>query len=279
MAWPTGDRIAAEDARCHNRFSQLMDDGAAGEEGGVTGTPEERLEDELFGRVGGDEGDFVHPAPLPDAVDAAAPLMQPRRRPGQLVMDDEAAGVMQIQPLRRRIRGHHHHSPSRKLRRRCNALVRGETAVEQHHRAAHCRNPLAQPHRRVAVFRKDDGGGGESGEEAEESRCLAFGGRRGLGGTETLFDSRPLAGGIVEALSAEHAVGVLVSDRVVAVVVIERQPGLRFDVRQGGHRCEPSHQREGQRACARQARVCERSWRAAPDSPCRARADAHNSAV
>ena len=45
----------------------------------MTGSSEEGVEDELFGRIRGDEGDFVHPAPLPDAVDAATPLMQPRR--------------------------------------------------------------------------------------------------------------------------------------------------------------------------------------------------------
>ena len=90
-------------------------------------------------------------------------------------MDHEAAGVMQIQPLRRGIGGHHHRPTPQKLRRYEGALVRGEATVQQHDLATHGRNPGAQPHRRIAVFGKNDGGGVDPGKETEESRCFAFG--------------------------------------------------------------------------------------------------------
>ena len=227
-----GDRIAAKDSRRHNRLGQLMDERAANEGAGLAGAAEQGLKDQLFGRIRGDQGDFVYPATLPDAVDAATPLMQPRRRPWQLVMDDKTAGVMQIQPFRGCVRRHHHGSSLRKLPCRCNALVGGEAAVQQHHTSPNCREALAQPQRRVAVLGKDDCGGADPGQQAEEQRGFAFGDGCGLGGTEALLDGRPFAVRIVETLSGHHArPPPRLRPRLRCVVASERQPRLRFDRR------------------------------------------------
>ena len=81
----------------------------------------------------------------------------------------------------------------------------------------------------------------DAAEEMEEPGSLAFSGRSGLGGTETLLENRSFGSRIVEALSAEHAVGVLVPRRVL-VFFPERQPGLCFRRRGGRHRRQPPDQ-------------------------------------
>ena len=75
------DLFAAEDPRSNQRLGQLMDDQAPDETAGLPRATQQRLEDQLLGRVCCDEDDLVDPPPLPDAVDPSTTLVQPPRRP------------------------------------------------------------------------------------------------------------------------------------------------------------------------------------------------------
>ena len=65
----------------------------------------ESFEDACLGGVSSDEVKRVHGARLTDAIDAPRPLFEPDWIPGQLEIDNHAAGLMQVEALSRRIRG------------------------------------------------------------------------------------------------------------------------------------------------------------------------------
>ena len=152
-------------------------------------------------------------------------------------MDGETAGVVQFNPSDAASVATYPASPL-ELARYGGALFREKPAVQQYDAPV----PIASTRsrnrvRRVAVLpeRRWRGSGASTGDGGAGS--LALGGRCGLGGVETLLENGSFGSRIVEALSTEHAVGVLVSRRVIVFSPSpERQPGLRFGRRRGRHR-------------------------------------------
>ena len=111
-------------------------------------------QDPRFPRVAGDQMHGMDGTALSDAIDAADPLLEAHRVPRQLEVDDEAAGVVQIQPFARRVGRQQNATPAgceAGDRRRAFSAV--EAAVEHGGRAT---DPFAQVHQRVAVFGEDE---------------------------------------------------------------------------------------------------------------------------
>jgi len=63
--------------------------------------PDEPGQHELFGGVARDQRHRMHGPLLPDSIDASDPLLEARRIPWQLVVDDEPAPAVKVEPLRR----------------------------------------------------------------------------------------------------------------------------------------------------------------------------------
>ena len=96
-------RGAAEDVRRNTRLRKRVDKRRPGKAARAEGALEQWNEDKLFTRIVRYEHDFVDAARLPNPIDPPTPLMEARRRPRQLEVHDEAAGVLQVEALGRRI--------------------------------------------------------------------------------------------------------------------------------------------------------------------------------
>ena len=78
-----------------------------------------------------DEMEGVNRAPLADAIHAADALLEAHRIPRKLDVDDEAAALVQVQPLTGRVGGEENRSRlAGKHRERGRAFPRGQSAVE-----------------------------------------------------------------------------------------------------------------------------------------------------
>ena len=157
---------------------------------------------------------------------------------------------MQVQSFRRGI-GRDQSPPRRvrtpRLRRRPLFRRSGRRAAAD--LATHGRDPGAQPHGRIAVFRKNDG------------RCVALERRptsravllsdwlAASAASRALLENLRSLTGSVEALSAD-TLSASSSAAASMSLAFEWQPGLRFDVRRGGHRGQPPDQGDGQSAGA-----------------------------
>jgi hypothetical protein len=100
-------RLRVAEHSCGNAgLAELTCEGRAAEAGCLRRSQDERAQDEILAGVVGHQCHFMHPPQLPDSIDAAAPLLQAERCPGELEVHDQATDVVQVEPFRRGVRCH-----------------------------------------------------------------------------------------------------------------------------------------------------------------------------
>ena len=164
--------------------------------------------------VARDERDGVHGALLADPIDAADPLFEPRRVPGQLVVHDDPAAPLKIQSLGRRVGGQQEPAGLVEACLHGGALTRRQPAM-QLQRGGKRGRELQQ---RVAILGEDDDGlvadAVQQPAQAPLLRVHAGGRVRGIDqrGQPALLERR-----VGESRRAERGIRQLVADVIVFI--------------------------------------------------------------
>jgi hypothetical protein len=138
------------------------------------GSDRERRDHQALRGACGDERDLVDALRLSDAIDAAGALLEPRRMPGQLVVHDDPAVLMQVQPLGCGIGGEEDHSLPSQERRHETSLRRIESSVQECDGTSRRRDPFVQARERVPILCKDNDWLANSIEEAKKPSSLGL---------------------------------------------------------------------------------------------------------
>jgi hypothetical protein len=116
------------------------------------------FEDRAFDRAGMEKPNPVHGALLAETIDAANALLETKGIPRQLDIDDEAAPVMQIQPLARGIGCNQHiDAPAIERIDSFSPVIRREASVNEAHTPRRHGQGGDDRVERVAEFREDQG--------------------------------------------------------------------------------------------------------------------------
>src|SRR6185312_10481433 len=118
---------------------------------------------------------------LPDAIDAAGSLLQPRRAPRQFEMNDGATAEVKVQALRRGIGREQQRPGTVETVLRGDPFPCGHSAVQRRDWPAEIAERRLKPGERVAEFSKDDDWFLDATDEATQVRDLGFGPGRVLG--------------------------------------------------------------------------------------------------
>ncbi len=178
-----------------------------------------------LGLVACDEVERVHGPALAKTVDASGPLLEARRIPRQLEVDDASTAVMEVQALTACVGGKQQgRSSCRKPIDRGLALGSTEPTVKEHGIAPERSLHMEE---RVAVFGEDDGrlaSALETPEQPAERRKLRFtsdcGGRR----IEQCRQQPPFTCGVAQHGPVERRRHVTRVE--LAAAIVERQPQL-----------------------------------------------------
>jgi hypothetical protein len=90
---------AAEQVCGDLRLAEALHQRLPAERSGARGAGEQGGKHQVLARVTRNERHLVHAARLPDAIEPAAALAQARRRPRQLEVHHDPAGVVKVQPF------------------------------------------------------------------------------------------------------------------------------------------------------------------------------------
>ncbi len=117
--------------------------------------------------------DRVYDTRLANAIDTADSLLEPRRIPRQLEIDDPSAAMVQVQPFASRIGRQKNPTPAvGEIVDRRTAFVAREASVQHHHRLTKSQAEMQQG---IAEFREDHDWLGDASEQPRESQHLGLG--------------------------------------------------------------------------------------------------------
>ncbi len=171
----------------------------------------------------------MNAAALSEAIDAAGPLLQAHRRPGELEVDDEAAALVQIEALGCRIGGEQQSAGTNERPQHVASFARCHAAME-HQRRCRGRKRSRHPRQRVAILGEDDCGFAHSAKQSSEPVDLRFRSCRFAGGRGDLTEERPFERNIRQPARADDRV----RDPVVQRVLVAERKRQLFLAGSGG---------------------------------------------
>ena len=214
----------------------------------------ETLENAHLGGIAREEMKRMDRSSLTDAIDPSCPLLEPRRVPRQLKVDDHPAVMMKIEPFSCGVRGQKNRVPSaRELLERQSPFPSGETAVK--HRTGEGQS-APQVQERVAILSEDYRPftlPEQTREQAGNRPQLRFASRRGRCRTGDGEQEPVLARGVVEdgapSTPAPHRTGRARRLRRVEDRAVVPAPGADPASPAGAGRTARAHTRSTAPAC------------------------------